>query len=149
MSEGAPGARSKLYSPRLLALSADLANFPFSADLPLTSEAKSRTCGSSIKVGLELGDTGTISRIGMRVTACAVGQSSAAILARSALSSTPREIATTLSAIEDWLDGAAAIPEWPEFDALSSVIAHRGRYGAVMLPWKAATQALSTASTAG
>ncbi len=149
MSNRAPGARSKLYTPRLLALSADLADFPYSDDLTLKSQAKSRTCGSTIKIGLELGETGGIARIGMQVTACAVGQSSAAILARGALASTPQEIAGTLAAIEKWLEGQGAMPDWPDFEALSPVLDHRGRYGAVMLPWKAATQALSTASTAG
>lgn len=139
----------KLYSPRLLALSAELANYPFTDDFPLLAEARSRTCGSSIKLGFAVDDQGSVTRVGMQVSACAVGQSSAAILARELRGKDGALVAATLSGIEDWLSGAGPLPDWPDFDALAAAQDHPGRHDALLLPWKAAHQALSSGATAG
>jgi NifU-like protein involved in Fe-S cluster formation len=140
--------RSKLYSPRLLALSAELARFPFDPDLPRIGEARSRTCGSTIRLGLASDPDGTITRIGMLVSACAVGQSSAALLALGIAGADPALIAATREAIAQWLDGNAPLPNWPGLDALAPAREHRGRHGALMLAWDAAIQALSSPAAA-
>ncbi len=147
-ANAAPGA-TKLYSPRLLSLSAELADYPFSDELPITAEARSRTCGSSIKLGIAVDDQGGVARFGMQVSACAVGQSSASILARELRGKDAASIAATLIEIESWLNGEGALPAWPSFDALADVRGHSGRHSALLLPWKAAHQALSSSATAG
>lgn len=77
-------AAAKLYSPEVLALATGLADYPLDPSLPLTGEARSRTCGSAIRLGLALDDAGRIARIGMQVSACAIGQASAMLLAQAA-----------------------------------------------------------------
>jgi NifU-like protein involved in Fe-S cluster formation len=136
---------AKLYSPQLLGLATGLANFPLTNDLPLRAEARSRSCGSVITLGLALDDAGLIARIGMRISACAIGQASAALLAQSAAGRAPTAIDTASEALELWLAGEGALPEWPGIEALAPARDHPGRHGALLLPWTAARMALSQA----
>ena len=85
----------------------------------------------------------------MQVSACAVGQSSAAILALGAGGAMPEQLLATQSAIAGWLAGEKPLPEWPEFDTLAPALPHTGRHGALLLPWNAAIQALSTRARSG
>jgi NifU-like protein involved in Fe-S cluster formation len=144
-----PGAGSvKLYTPRLLGLSAQLAGFPFVGEFQHSADARSRTCGSTITVGLDLGEEGAVTRIGMQVTACAVGQSSAAVLAQDAQGRTAKCFAAMLAKIEAWLTDEGPLPGWPGFDALEPALPHKGRHDALLLPWKAVSEALSSVEPA-
>lgn len=134
-----------LYSPQLLALAIELAQYPFNADAAYRGEAHSRSCGSSI----ELSCTANLEDLGMRVTACAVGQAAAAIFARRATGLDSEAIGVALVQIEQWLAGAPDIPAWPDFDELAAARAYPGRHGAILLPWKAALDALSKQSVTG
>lgn len=142
-------AVTKLYTPDLLALSVKLADFPLVGDFAYQAQARSRTCGSTITVGVDLGHEGTLTRLGMQVNACAIGQSSAAILALEAKGRSVSDFAATLSSIEAWLESAddphIAHPEWPGFEALAPARIHKGRHGALLLAWTAVNQALSSA----
>lgn len=142
MSTAAP---AKLYSPALLGLATGLACFPLTPDLPLRAEARSRSCGSVIALGLALDEQGCIGGIGMKVSACAIGQASAAILAQGAVGTEPVRIRDTAKALAAWLAGEGALPAiWPGLDPLAPALAHPGRHGALLLPWKAACEALSS-----
>ncbi|AWW74764.1 Fe-S cluster protein [Erythrobacter sp. KY5] len=140
-------ASTKLYTPRLLALSAELSRFPLSETFDYRAEARSRTCGSLIVIGANLDERGQVADTGMQVTACAVGQSSAAILALSAEKVSAGAFASTLAEIEIWLAGNGPLPDWPGFDALEPALPHKGRHAALLLPWKAMVDALSSAQT--
>ena len=139
----------KLYSPRLLGLSTSLAQFPYLDHLPYKSELRSRTCGSTIELALDADAHGTISRIGMRVSACAVGQSSAAVLAQAIEGRAIGDVQNELAAIESWLSGTGTLPTWPGFDALEPALPYAGRHEALLLPWRAAVKALSTPAICG
>lgn len=138
---------SKLYTPRMLMLSARLADFPLSGGYSCNASARSKTCGSTITIGMDVDPAGHVQRIGMQVTACAVGQSSAAILAGAATGASLRSISDTKAQIEQWLENEGPEPDWPEFEALLPVKDHAGRYGALLLPWTAAIEALSSSAT--
>lgn len=145
-----PAASSaKLYSPALLSLATELARFPLDDDLPLKAEARSRSCGSVITLGLALSASGHVTRIGMKVSACAIGQASAALLARAATGSDGKRIADIAAGIEAWLEGKGDLPDWPGLEALVPALAHPGRHGALLLPWTAACSALSSGARAG
>ncbi|MEP3051755.1 MAG: iron-sulfur cluster assembly scaffold protein [Erythrobacter sp.] len=109
---------------------------------------RSRTCGSSIKLGLDFSDEGGAGAIGMQVTACAVGQSSASIMAAEIGGKSLEELASIASEIEAWQRGAGSLPQWPKLDLLESVQTYPGRHEAMMLPWKAAIEALSSGASA-
>lgn len=135
---------AKLYSPALLGLATELAEFPLNDTLPLRAEARSRSCGSVIALGLALEEDGRVGQIGMTVSACAIGQASAALLARSALGADPARIVDTTATLTTWLAGESGLPDWPGLDVLSPALPHPGRHGALLLPWKAACEALSS-----
>ena len=138
--------KAKLYSPALLGLATGLAQYPFDPELPLTAEARSRSCGSVIALGLALDGGGRVVRIGMRVSACAIGQASAALLAQGAIGAEPAQIASTTIDLSAWLAGEGDLPSWPGLEPLAPALAHPGRHGALLLPWKAAVEALSQAA---
>ncbi len=140
---------AKLYTPELLGLAVQLAGYPSDPALGLKGDARSRTCGSRIEIGLSLGNDGRIQKIGMRVTACAVGQAAAAIFANAAEGQTGEAVAAALHDLENWLNGTGALPEWPGISALTPARDHAGRHGAILLPWKAAAAALCKAGQAG
>ena len=133
----------------MLALATGLADYPFDPELPLLGDARSRTCGSTIRLGLALDDDRRITRIGMQVSACAIGQASAMLLAQSAGDGQADAIAATTGAWQDWLAGEGPLPDWPGADILSPAREHPGRHGALLLPWTAARMALSSAATGG
>ncbi len=130
-----------LYTPDVLALAIDLARHPLTDDLPLRSEARSKSCGSTIMLGLAV-EAGTVTRIGLRSQACAIGQASAAIFASAAVGATIDHIAQTRNAVAAWLTGDASLPQWPGFATVAAARDYPARHGAVMLPWDAAVRAL-------
>ncbi len=132
----------KLYTPNLLSLSTQLAQFPLHEGLQLRSEQRSRTCGSTIDLGVSLDSNDRISAIGMQVSACAIGQASAAIMALEAVGQPVSNASMIEASINAWLAGEGEIPDWPGFDALSPALPHTGRHGALILPWKALARAL-------
>lgn len=139
----------RLYSPEVLALATTLADFPLEANLPHRAEARSRTCGSTIALGMDIAPDGLIHRIGMQVSACAIGQASAALLAREAPGCSAAAILRTLESMERWLAGESALPDWPGFDLIAPAREHPARHGALLLPWTAASKALSSGAAAG
>lgn len=133
-----------LYTPELLGLATGLAAFPLTDDLPLRAEARSRSCGSVIVLGLMPGDDGLIAAVGMNVSACAIGQASAALLAQSIRGTAPDQVRMTATKLARWLEGEEDLPHWPGIAALAPARDHPGRHGALLLPWTAASKALSS-----
>jgi NifU-like protein involved in Fe-S cluster formation len=138
-----------LYTPQILALAADLARYPLKEDLGLRASARSRTCGSVIDIGLDCDAEGRIRRVGMRVAACAIGQSSAAIMAQGLEGRSAAEVAAMETALAAWLAGEGTLPEWPQLDLLGPALPHKGRHGALLLPWTAASEALFSTRAKG
>jgi NifU-like protein involved in Fe-S cluster formation len=134
----------RLYTPELLALTLKVADHPWDDSLPLTGRARSKSCGSTLEIGLALDGAGAIERLGLKVHACAVGQATAAIFAASAIGRTPGEIETTRAAMLAWLTDAGPMPDWPGIAAVDAARAYPARHGAMMLPWDAALAALSS-----
>jgi len=140
---------AKLYSPALLELATGLAQFPLDPAHPFTAEARSRSCGSVVTLGLALDAQARIAAIGMQVSACAVGQASAMLLASHARAAAPQTIIGTTDALERWLAGQGTLPVWPGLDVLGPARDLPGRHGALLLPWKAACMALSSGAAGG
>lgn len=140
----APANATKLYTPRLLSLAAQLADFPLAGSFDHTAQTRSRTCGSLLEIGASCDESGRISSLGMQVTACAVGQASAAVMAKETIGRPAREFSDMLAAFEAWLKGEGTAPDWPGVDALELALPHTGRHGALLLPWKAMVEALSS-----
>lgn len=135
---------AKLYSPELLGLATGLARYPLTDDLPLRAEVRSRSCGSVIGLGMALSHGGLIAQVGMKVSACAIGQASAALLAQAATGANPGSLRLTAEGLAAWLAGDGTLPRWPGIEVLAPARDHPGRHGALLLPWNAAVAALSS-----
>ena len=138
-------AADKLYTPELLGLAVALADYPADPSLPLHGEARSKSCGSTLAADIALGAGGRIEALGLRVRACAVGQAAAAIFARAAAGRSLEQIEMAHRALTAWLAGTGGLPDWPGLDAIAPAREFPARHGAIMLPWTAAREALSTA----
>lgn len=138
-----------LYTPEVLSLATALADWPFDPTLPLQAESRSTACGSTVRLGLALDSDGRIARIGLGAQACAIGQAAAALFAKAATGRSADDVAAALSAIESWLGKGGALPDWPGFGAIERARHYPGRHGAILLAWRAARDALSTAPRCG
>jgi NifU-like protein involved in Fe-S cluster formation len=129
-----------LYTPAVLAAATGLAAWPWNGALPHQAEARSRTCGSVLTLGLDT-EQGRIIAIGIRAHACAIGQASAHAFASGAMGRSRAEIAACRAALDAWLAGGD-LPDWPGLDAIAPARAHPSRHGAIVLAWDAALAAL-------
>ena len=127
-----------LYTPEVLGLATGLSAYPLTEDLPLRGEARSRSCGSTLVLGIALDAGGRVARVGQRSHACAIGQASAAIFAMAAPGRSIAELVATGEAVGRWLAGGDDLPDWPGIAAIAAARAYPARHGAVMLPWTAA-----------
>lgn len=135
-------ASAALYSPQVLALATGLAAWPWNDALDMQATVRSRSCGSSLTLGLALDPQGRIARLGMKAQACAIGQASAAIFAGGAEGRDAAAIARADDALGAWLAGEGGRPDWPGIDALEAARGYPGRHGAIRLAWQAARQLL-------
>ena len=79
----------------------------------------------------------------MQVTACAVGQASAALFATFALDHNCDEIAPMYRAMEQWLTEDTPSDFLPRLDLIEAARAYPARHAAILLPWRAALDALA------
>ncbi len=138
----------KLYTPELLGLATELATYPFDDGFANVAEVRSQSCGSSLTAGFDTRGDGTILRIGMKVTACAMGQAASAIFARHANGQNCEGIRSALTAVTQWLAGTDPQPDWRDIELLTPALDYPARHGAILLPWRAAHVALCNAAAA-
>ncbi len=134
-----------LYSTELLSLAVELADYVYDAGAAVTGHARSRSCGSVIELSAA---SPMLDHIGLKVSACAVGQASAAIFAREARGMDVGTVNAMLEALGKWLEGDAPSSILPRLELLEAARPHRGRHEAILLPWRAALDALSKIETA-
>jgi NifU-like protein involved in Fe-S cluster formation len=84
----------------------------------------------------------------MHVEACALGQASAALLARYAPGLGLAELRAARDGIASWFAGAEVQPDWPGFDLLAPAQGYPARHGAILLPFDAAIAALEERAAA-
>jgi len=132
-----------LYTPEVLVLATGLAAWPWDEGLPLKGSARSRSCGSTLSLGLELDGEGRIARIGLKPQACAIGQAAAAIFAAAAPGRDVQDIANAGDTIEAWLAGEGPMPGWPGLDAIAAARDYPARHGAILLAWRAARDVMA------
>ena len=137
---------TKLYTPEILSLAVSLADYPRLNAPDASAEARSRTCGGTLTLDLMLDPEARVEALGLAVSACAIGQAAAAVFARAAQGCTTQDMRASLKRIEAWLgDEGEELPDWPGFAVLKPARAFPGRHGAILLPWRAATDALCKA----
>ena len=138
--------RDPPYTLDILRLAASL---PLHSDLDAPSgvgEARSPTCGSALRTSVRA-TGGRIDAIAQKVTACAYGQASAALVQSWAPGRLKAEVIVMRAALKAWLDGRGEVPEG--FAVLGPVQGRAGRHGAVLLPFDALLKALEGSGRGG
>ncbi|QDP20119.1 iron-sulfur cluster assembly scaffold protein [Sphingomonas xanthus] len=132
-----------LYTRDILRLAANIPGQRGFDELNGDTETRSPTCGSRMRVAVELNGAGQVVALTQAVEACAFGQAAAALMGRSAQGRTRTDIETAIGVIEAWLDGDDAAGDgWPGIAALEPVRRRKGRHGAVLLPFRALLAAM-------
>lgn len=135
---------SALYSSDILRLAVASAAYPPLAAHDTRIEQRAVPCGSRIILDLSFDDARRVCAIGFALTACAIGQSSAALLAAAISGRETDDLNAAHDALARWLGEAdAPAPDWPGIAALAPARAYPARHGAALLPFAAAVAALS------
>jgi len=110
------------------------------------AEVRSPTCGSRVRLIVQLDEDRRVERLSMEVHACAFGQASAALVQRHSCGRSHDEVSEAMLAISRWLasehDDAGS---WPGIVALAPARERRARHGAILLPFRALLAAMDAA----
>ena len=138
-----------LYSREILALAVALAGFPRLEASSHSGELRAPLCGSRVALDLDVGRDGHISRVGLGVEACALGQAAATLFARGAVGKSRTDMAAGHRALAAWLGGAAdTLPDWPDIIVLAPARHYPARHAAILLPFALADQLICKATPA-
>lgn len=139
---------SALYSKDILRLATSIPNLGRLTAPDGTSERRSPLCGSRITVDVVLDGEGKVRELGQMVSACALGQASAAVMGQSVVGKSATDIAAARDSLKAWLSGEGALPtDWVGLDVFEPALSHAARHGAIMLPFEAAAEAAEQALT--
>ena len=133
----------KLYSERILALAASIPHVGRLDDPDATASKRSRLCGSTVTVDVKL-DDGRIADFAQDVKACALGQSSAAVLGAHAIGLTRDEVARGRDQLAAMIKQGGPAPE-PPFDDLEALMPardYKNRHASILLAWDATLEAM-------
>jgi NifU-like protein involved in Fe-S cluster formation len=134
---------SDLYSDRILDIAANQPTPGRLKEPDATARRVSRICGSSIEVDLELHE-GVITGYGHTISACALGQTSAAIVAANAVGTGADEMRLVRTQMYAMLKGRGSPPagRWDELKYLEPVRDFRPRHASTLLVFDAVVDAL-------
>jgi NifU-like protein involved in Fe-S cluster formation len=134
-----------LYNTDILTLSASLKNERLEGS-DGTARKVSKLCGSWLEIDVNMeGDV--VSEVALRVQACALGQSSAAILQQGIIGANLQEISEARDALREILkaDGTAPEGRFEKLTLLKGVKAYPARHISTMLAFDAAVEAVEMA----
>lgn len=134
---------SDLYSEKILDLAGN-ARQPGRLDAPDASARKvSRVCGSVIEVDVVVRD-GVIVGYGHEISACALGQTSAAVVAREVVGTPVDEFLSVRQAMHDMLkaEGTPPTGKWSDLKYLEPVRDFPARHVSTLLVFDAIAAAL-------
>lgn len=132
-----------IYNRRILELAADI---PRQGRLPApdaSATAHSKLCGSTVTIDLKMeGDV--VSDFAHEVKACALGQASSSIMARSVVGSTAAELREIREVARKMLkeNGAAPQGKWEDLKVLEPVRDYKARHASTLLTFDAVVDAI-------
>lgn len=140
-------ALSELYSDKILDIAANALQ-PGRLPAPKASARKvSRICGSVIEVDVTVAD-GVITGYGHEVSACALGQTSAAIVARDIVGTRVEDFRALAVQMREMLkaEGVPPTGKWSDLAYLEPVREFPARHASTLLVFDAVVEALDKAS---
>ena len=134
---------SDLYSEKILDLAGNASQPGRLTAADVSARKVSRVCGSVIEVDLVVRD-GAIVGYGHEISACALGQTSAAVVAREIVGTPIAEFLLLRQTMHDMLkaDGAAPTGKWEDLKYLEPVRGYPARHMSTLLVFDAVATAL-------
>lgn len=134
---------SDLYSQKILDLAGNAVQPGRLGQADASARKVSRVCGSMIEVDLLVRD-GVITGYGHDVSACALGQTSAAVVAREIVGTPVAEFLAVRQAMHDMLKAEGAPPsgKWEDLKYLEPVRDYPNRHMSTLLVFDAVAAAL-------
>jgi NifU-like protein involved in Fe-S cluster formation len=133
----AQGMNAPPYTREILRLAASIPYLESFEELEGATEGRSKTCGSRMRVAVELDWADRVVRLRQAVEACAYGQASAALMGGHAMGRSAEEVARALAELEGWFEGKGDVPTaWPGLEVLEPARSRKGRHGAILLPFR-------------
>ena len=134
------------YTRDILRLAAAIPYLESFEELEGAMERRSPTCGSRMRVAVELDWANRIVRFRQAVEACAYGQAAAALMGGHAMGRSAEEVGAALAELDAWLAGNGELPSaWPGLDVLEPARSRKGRHGAILLPLRTLLAAIEDA----
>lgn len=138
---------SALYTTEILRLATSIPNLGRLDSPQGSAERRSPVCGSKISVDVDVDAEGRVVRFAQMVSACALGQASAAILGDKVVGQTAAQLEAASRALAAWLDDAGPLPEgWDALTVFLPARSHTARHGAIRLPLETAAEAVAQAA---
>lgn len=141
---------SDLYSEKILDLAANAPQPGRLAQPDASARKTSKVCGSVVEVDLVVRD-GVIVAYGHQVSACALGQTSAAVVAREIVGTSAAEFVALRNTVRTMLnEEGAPLPDgkWSDLRYLEPVRDYRARHASTMLVFDAVVAALEKIESA-
>jgi NifU-like protein involved in Fe-S cluster formation len=138
-----------LYSARILLLAANIPRVGRLRQPDATAEKVSKVCGSRVVVDVAVAD-GQVSDFAQEVQACALGQTTAAIVGAHVIGARPDELEAAAHDLRQFLVNAGPAPRgrFAELEILQPVQAFPARHASACLPLEAAAEAARAAVSA-
>ena len=139
-----------IYNARILEFAANIPRIGRLEHPQATARAHSRLCGSTVTVDLSLAG-GVVSEFAHDVKACALGQASSSIMARSIIGATPAELRVVRETMLAMLKENGPPPEGRFADCryLEPVRDYKARHASTMLTFDAVVDCLDQIDRSG
>jgi len=133
-----------IYNTEVLRLAAHISRIDLLPHSDATVKLRSPLCGSTILVQICALD-GRITDYAQEVTACALGQAAASVMAAEVIGKDATEIAEVRETMEAMLKIGGLPPDgdWASLAALEPAKDAQARHGAILLPFDAVLKALT------
>ncbi|WP_020184580.1 iron-sulfur cluster assembly scaffold protein [Methylopila sp. 73B] len=132
-----------IYNRRILELAAEIPRIGRLPAPDATATAHSKLCGSTVTIDLAY-DGERVTDFAHEVRACALGQASSSIMARTVVGRTAEELRAVREAMRRMLKEGAPAPEgvWEDLKVLEPVREYKARHASTLLTFDAVVDAL-------
>ncbi len=136
-----------LYNRDILRLAAHIPNLRPVDSPHARVERRSAVCGSRVAVAVRLDEHGRVAALGQEVSACALGQASAALMGAHAVGRDAPELARARNELATFLKGEREdAGDWPGIATLAPARGFPARHPSILLPFEAVAEAAAQAS---
>jgi NifU-like protein involved in Fe-S cluster formation len=147
-----PGAAllDDIYNARILDFAGNISRIGRLAEPDASATAHSRLCGSTVTVDVSVRD-GIVADFAHVVKACALGQASSSIMARTIVGATPDEVRAVRGEMQRMLreNGAPPTGRFEDLRFLEPVRDYKARHASTLLTFDAVVDALDQIEARG